>query len=467
MHPVFHAHLLRIHEPNDDRLFPGRLESQVADFEERDDEWVIDRFESHRGQGTGAIFEAVWKSGDRSWVPYADVAHVRALKDYFEVLGINNISELRDGSGQPPLDDPQVFLGAIDIPDMSEEAPQYKKPARRRRRRPQRKGPVCVRATSRPPDPPLTPFFRALRSLPPLSPVNHSLTPLLLCLTFLLALAMVYTHHAYLERLRNGSIILRDPRTNTRHQYSREQLRLYNAFDHALREDRVSGPGHIVPGGYHDFRDTWAQDTGNRIQFSEYSPGSGTVVIHGDHIDTDELAPPAQSAAATTSTTTPVGSVSTGLDPRRQAVLDGLIWDQLYRNQKGRDAYLQRKEKRARTGDADDDPLAVDTTLPPPAGDPAAKRARTDAAVATQTPGAGSSTAEGAPAESTRVANGSVSSKSKARSTKGKEKTKGAGDASKSNPGSSNKKDKDSEGGAGAAATAGDKEKYPELMDYE
>ncbi|KZT71102.1 hypothetical protein DAEQUDRAFT_649193, partial [Daedalea quercina L-15889] len=66
IHDVFHASLLRAHEPNDDRLFPGRLDSQVADLEDQDDEWAIDRIKSHRGSGADAIFEAIWKSGDHT-----------------------------------------------------------------------------------------------------------------------------------------------------------------------------------------------------------------------------------------------------------------------------------------------------------------------------------------------------------------------------------------------------------------
>ena len=42
VHDVFHSSLLRIHEPNDDRLFPGRLDSQVTELEDRDNEWVIE-----------------------------------------------------------------------------------------------------------------------------------------------------------------------------------------------------------------------------------------------------------------------------------------------------------------------------------------------------------------------------------------------------------------------------------------
>ncbi|KAJ2968911.1 hypothetical protein NUW54_g13085 [Trametes sanguinea] len=69
VHDVFHASLLRIHEPNDDHLFPGRLESQVYDLGGQDDEWAIERVLSHKGIGAAAVFEVLWKSGDRSWVP--------------------------------------------------------------------------------------------------------------------------------------------------------------------------------------------------------------------------------------------------------------------------------------------------------------------------------------------------------------------------------------------------------------
>lgn len=66
IHDVFHASLLQVHEPNDDRLFPGRLDNQVAELEDQDGEWAIDRIASHRGTRDEAIFEAVWKSGDRT-----------------------------------------------------------------------------------------------------------------------------------------------------------------------------------------------------------------------------------------------------------------------------------------------------------------------------------------------------------------------------------------------------------------
>ncbi|KAI0360064.1 hypothetical protein OH77DRAFT_1360830, partial [Trametes cingulata] len=89
VHDVFHASLLRIHEPNDDRLFPGRLETQVAAFEDADteDEWAVDRIMAHHGKGEASIFEVLWRSGDRTWLPYHSIEHIRALADYFEAVG--------------------------------------------------------------------------------------------------------------------------------------------------------------------------------------------------------------------------------------------------------------------------------------------------------------------------------------------------------------------------------------------
>ncbi|EIW64854.1 uncharacterized protein TRAVEDRAFT_81497, partial [Trametes versicolor FP-101664 SS1] len=87
VHDVFHSSLLRIHEPNDDRLFPGRMETQVAEFEDSEDEWIITRILSHHGAREQAIFEALWRSGDRTWVPYREVRSTRAVAEYLEVLG--------------------------------------------------------------------------------------------------------------------------------------------------------------------------------------------------------------------------------------------------------------------------------------------------------------------------------------------------------------------------------------------
>ena len=112
LHNVFHLSLLRIHVPNDDRLFPGRMDTQLAG-EEDGDEWAIDWILSHHGARTNATFEILWKSGDVTWLPYYQITHLQALTDYLELLRVPKIAKLPSGRGRPPQDDPQIFLGLI------------------------------------------------------------------------------------------------------------------------------------------------------------------------------------------------------------------------------------------------------------------------------------------------------------------------------------------------------------------
>jgi hypothetical protein len=113
VHDVFHLSLLRIHIPSDDRLFPGRMDTQVLSDEPVDDEWAVDHIRSHAGDKSSAVFEILWKSGDITWLPYYQITHLQALTDYLELLGVSQISQLPKGSGQPPTDDPQIFIGSI------------------------------------------------------------------------------------------------------------------------------------------------------------------------------------------------------------------------------------------------------------------------------------------------------------------------------------------------------------------
>ena len=114
IHDVFHSSLLRIHVPNDDRLFPGRMDTQLSGADDGD-EWAVDRILSHSGSRTDASFEILWKSGDVTWLPYYQITHLQALTDYLELLGVRKVAKLPKGTGRPPQDDPQVFVGSITI----------------------------------------------------------------------------------------------------------------------------------------------------------------------------------------------------------------------------------------------------------------------------------------------------------------------------------------------------------------
>ena len=82
-----HASLLKPHVPSDDRRFPRRLPTQLPGFGGKPEEWIVESIVSHHGKGTSSKFEVQWKAGDRTWVPYCEVAHPIALDRYCELMG--------------------------------------------------------------------------------------------------------------------------------------------------------------------------------------------------------------------------------------------------------------------------------------------------------------------------------------------------------------------------------------------
>jgi hypothetical protein len=143
VHNVFHVSLLRIHVPNDDRLFPGRLDTQLGNADGTEGEWAMDRIIGHAGSKIDATFEIRWKTGDVTWMPYYQVSHLNALQQYFELLGIANISHLAEGKGKPPSDDPQTFIGNLE-PGL--RPANKSKKTRRRSGKPQQSLPSSIRA---------------------------------------------------------------------------------------------------------------------------------------------------------------------------------------------------------------------------------------------------------------------------------------------------------------------------------
>jgi len=68
VHPKFHVSLLRLHEPNDDTLFPNRASVDVYDFSAPDDaEWIVDELDSHRWSGKNLEFQVCWNTGETTW----------------------------------------------------------------------------------------------------------------------------------------------------------------------------------------------------------------------------------------------------------------------------------------------------------------------------------------------------------------------------------------------------------------
>ena len=96
-------------------MFPGRLASQVAELEDKENEWAIASFVTHRGTGPDTIFEALWKSGDKTWVPYSAVQHLEAMKDYLDASGVSNIEHLPQGNADATETDVPLYLGGIHL----------------------------------------------------------------------------------------------------------------------------------------------------------------------------------------------------------------------------------------------------------------------------------------------------------------------------------------------------------------
>jgi hypothetical protein len=94
LHPSFHASLLRLHMPSDNRRLPGRQLKQLSTLG-NNKEWAVAEIAPHHGKGADALFEVVWKAGDHAWLPYQEISHLEAMTQYLEVQGAKTtISQL-------------------------------------------------------------------------------------------------------------------------------------------------------------------------------------------------------------------------------------------------------------------------------------------------------------------------------------------------------------------------------------
>ncbi|KNZ71894.1 hypothetical protein J132_05719 [Termitomyces sp. J132] len=121
MHNVIHAALLQIHKPNNDQLFLGRLDKQIVGQETK--EWAADWIMAHNGSRGKALFEVLWKAGDKTWMTAEQAKDLHLLDAYLELIGMEDLANLPTGTETPPTDDPQVFLGNLKLMDYLGEDP--------------------------------------------------------------------------------------------------------------------------------------------------------------------------------------------------------------------------------------------------------------------------------------------------------------------------------------------------------
>jgi hypothetical protein len=85
---------LQPHIPSDDRLFPGRLASQLEFANQLEPEWNVEKIVTHQYAGMDAVFLVQWETGDHTWLLYQDIQHIEALQDYLDVLGVKTMKNL-------------------------------------------------------------------------------------------------------------------------------------------------------------------------------------------------------------------------------------------------------------------------------------------------------------------------------------------------------------------------------------
>ena len=335
IHNVYHASLLRIHHPNDDRLFPGRLDTQVSGEDATDDEWAVDHIKSHSGTKSDAVFEVLWKSGDTTWMPYYQITHLQALTDYLHLLGVKTISKLPKGLGQPPTDDPQVFLGLI-APEPSEGFTSS-----------------CLSSLG------ISPTFKRLYAfaksllLPKSSAfsndsatyLNHSLDmPRSNCVD-----------HPYFIRLSPTHYLIKDPNSDLESTIHVGQIADFVKFDELLRAEGFLNL-QSMPLGFDDFAYYWnvgAREHDRRRVSRVYLPADASEYRVEEtetpvHIRDFFITPEQVGLAIPTVAPNSMPRADQPKDTLHDELARDYLMDSLQQRRANREAYAQRQENRAR-----------------------------------------------------------------------------------------------------------------------
>ncbi|PSR73497.1 hypothetical protein PHLCEN_2v10660, partial [Hermanssonia centrifuga] len=238
----------------------------------------VDKFNSYRGSGTTAIFEAVWRSGDRTWVPYDAVKHLLAFNEFLAALGVGDAKDLPEGTGSPPPDDPQVFLGCmvLDPPSALIRPPYSSKSTHGRVCRDSRLHAVI----SRPPCALL--FFRSH------SPILLSLSLPTDLLATLVCLLMPY-RHPRLSRRSDGALVLESK--GCHYSYPLNELTTALFFDSQLREHRVQVDNTVMPGFYDGLALLWNSLDGCRFKLATFDAEAKQAIMAGPPIPRIEFIP--------------------------------------------------------------------------------------------------------------------------------------------------------------------------------
>ncbi len=95
LHDRFHRSKLQPYHANDDSLFPHREGKVLYDFGTPDDqEWLVDKIQSHKWDGDVLMFQVCWNLGDTTWESVEMCNELHALDDYLALIGATDLSQL-------------------------------------------------------------------------------------------------------------------------------------------------------------------------------------------------------------------------------------------------------------------------------------------------------------------------------------------------------------------------------------
>jgi hypothetical protein len=326
VHNVFHASLLRIHIPIDDRLFPGRLDSQLSLGDSSEGEWAVDKILSHSGSKENSIFEILWLAGDITWLPYHQISHLNAIPVYFDLLGVSGISELPKGHGKPPTEDPQVFNGQLEIVPFSKPNKTLSNiPSRHRHsispsfpsffKPPATRHSLSIFTIMTDTDviiPDAPPIKGSSQDVPsPVDPATKNL-PRITPRTI---------EHAHIKRLSRTKFLASDPLNGQKYLFHAGQISDFCTTDAELRQRKLPV---AFPAGYNEFAEvfnTHIED--NPIRFATYDSKTKEFDLNGDPItiadfhitEEDSSIKPRQSAPSRTSEPKPRGKKRAAPEP--------------------------------------------------------------------------------------------------------------------------------------------------------
>ena len=292
VHNVFHASLLRIHIPNDDRLFPGRLDTQLSLGDSSEGEWAVDKILSHTGAKDSSIFEVLWQAGDITWLPYHQISHLNALPVYLDLLGVSDILELPKGHGKPPADDPQVFSGQLEITP----APQHHKSLSQHPNQLRHSTPLIPCSFSKVYAPCRSLSLSAIMPdtdiiLPDAPPIVTSSqgdpAPTITSEKKLPKFNPRSIEHAHIKRLSRTKFLATDPLKDQKYYFHAGQIADFCTTDAILRQRKVP---LAFPASYNDFAEvfnTHIED--NPIRFTTYDSKTKEFDLNGDPITLNDF----------------------------------------------------------------------------------------------------------------------------------------------------------------------------------